>query len=756
VLPQDAGFPDPASNPHPSRRGSNPVAGRIDPRPRVAHAEPHNAQAPAALTSSPDVATFLQALKRRWIAAASLGGTLAILAALAAWFLLSPKYIAFGRIRVAFDRPGVIQDTAISRGDFLTYLKTQSAHLTSRPVISSALKRDEVKRLNLEARTGEDPAQFIEKELKVEFQDNQELVTVLMNSDDPQVSLAIVKAVIDSYLDDVVYAERQARVSNVTEMNKALSSTSARLKQHQESLAARIKQAGNVDPQILAIRLTELQGRIRDDSAQQNNIRLQMKQAEADLASHEAKMKALKEMPVPPAAVEAALKADPRAQGLKATIQRAQDVIDDFDRLTPGQVWPSKIAAREKLKTSQAKYKKIEKEVQEELARLAETSGSGGKEELELVRVAKVNTITAYKQRDKELDAELLALNQQLTETRVGSDQSQSQILREQIKQEEDFVNKLALRVQQEEVELQAPPRVTKVQDAELQKKDIKKQVLASAVSPLVVLMAVCMLLAWGEVRHRRIRSAGEVSRGLGIRVVGAVPTVPHLERHIIGPNGEPELEGHPALESIDALRTTLLRDADDSATRMVMVTSATHGEGKTTVASHLASSLARAGRKTLLIDGDLRRPSAHQLFELLMQPGFSEVLLGEVELADGIQATTLDGLSFMAAGQWDREVLQALARDGLVGIFEKLQEEFDFVVIDSHPVLPATDSLLIGQRVDAVILSVLREVSQMPRVYAASQRLTTLGIRVLGAVVNGADPEEALAATASARMVAH
>jgi MinD-like ATPase involved in chromosome partitioning or flagellar assembly len=138
------------------------------------------------------------------------------------------------------------------------------------------------------------------------------------------------------------------------------------------------------------------------------------------------------------------------------------------------------------------------------------------------------------------------------------------------------------------------------------------------------------------------------------------------------------------------------------------------------------------------------------------MQPGYSEVALGEVELADAILPTTLDGLSFMAAGQWDREVLQALARDGLEGIFEKLQEEFDFVVIDSHPVLPATDSLLIGQRVDAVILSVLREVSQMPRVYAASQRLTTLGIRVLGAVVNGADPEEALAATASARLVAH
>ncbi len=335
------------------------------------------------------------------------------------------------------------------------------------------------------------------------------------------------------------------------------------------------------------------------------------------------------------------------------------------------------------------------------------------------------------------------------------SDHSAQQRLRENIEQEEKFVNELSLKVSKEEVELEAGSRVTKAQDAELQKKDMKKQLLGTVVAPVVVLMAVCMGVAWLDVRQRRIRSAGEVSRGLGIRVVGAVPSLPNLEKHLIGPTGEPDLQGHPALESIDALRTQLLRDADYVATRIVMVTSATHGEGKTTVASHLASSLARAGRKTLLIDGDLRRPAAHQLFELPMHPGLSEVMLSEVELTDAVQATTLDGLSFMAAGQWDREVLQSLARDGLEGIFEKLQEEFDFIVVDSHPVLAATDSLLISQRVDAVILSVLREVSQMPRVFAASQRLTTLGIRVLGAVVNGADPEEALAATASARMVA-
>jgi capsular exopolysaccharide synthesis family protein len=149
--------------------------------------------------------------------------------------------------------------------------------------------------------------------------------------------------------------------------------------------------------------------------------------------------------------------------------------------------------------------------------------------------------------------------------------------------------------------------------------------------------------------------------------------------------------------------------------------------------------SLARAGRKTLLIDCDLRRPSAHQLFEQTLQPGFSEVVLREVEIPDAIRPTTTDAnLFLLPAGHWDREVIQELAKNGITGIFEKLRAEFDFIVVDSHPVLPATDSLLIGQQVDAVILSLMRDVSQVHHVHTAYQQLSTLGIRVFGAVVNG------------------
>jgi capsular exopolysaccharide synthesis family protein len=192
----------------------------------------------------------------------------------------------------------------------------------------------------------------------------------------------------------------------------------------------------------------------------------------------------------------------------------------------------------------------------------------------------------------------------------------------------------------------------------------------------------------------------------------------------------------HLMSESIDSIRTTLLSTADPL--QVVMVTSAAAGEGKTTVASQLAGSLARAGRRTLLIDCDLRRPAAHQLFELPLQPGLSEVLMDEVHLAEATLSTDVDGLWVVPAGEWDRDVIQALARGGLKKAFDRLRQAYDFVVVDSHPVLAATDSLLVGQHADAVLMAVMRDVSEAPKVYAGLRKLASLKIRVLGAVVSG------------------
>jgi capsular exopolysaccharide synthesis family protein len=192
-------------------------------------------------------------------------------------------------------------------------------------------------------------------------------------------------------------------------------------------------------------------------------------------------------------------------------------------------------------------------------------------------------------------------------------------------------------------------------------------------------------------------------------------------------------------LESIDATRTMLIHAAHTGNHRVVMITSALSGEGKTSLASHLATSLARSGLRTLLIDADLRSPALHRLFDLPTDPGLSEVLRGESALADVVTPTAIEELKVVPAGKCDHQTLRILSQGGMGSLFGRLKDTYDFVIVDSSPVLPVADSLIIAQQVDAVLLSVLTDVSRKHKIFAAYQRLMTLGVRVLGAVVTGA-----------------
>jgi capsular exopolysaccharide synthesis family protein len=237
------------------------------------------------------------------------------------------------------------------------------------------------------------------------------------------------------------------------------------------------------------------------------------------------------------------------------------------------------------------------------------------------------------------------------------------------------------------------------------------------------------------EVRRRRVYSAGDVSQRLGLPLVGTVPATPPTKA------GAPAVAEGPLVESVDGIRTLLLHAGRSEPLRVLMVASAVAGEGKTSLASQLAASLARAGRRTLLADCDLRDPAAHKLFGLAAAPGFSELLRAECEPADVVQTTPVENLDLLPAGACDRKALQALANEAaLQHVFDDLKEQYDFVILDVCPVLPVADALLLGRHADGVLLAVLRNVSRLPQVHAAHQRLAAVGVRTLGAVVLGDD----------------
>jgi succinoglycan biosynthesis transport protein ExoP len=343
------------------------------------------------------------------------------------------------------------------------------------------------------------------------------------------------------------------------------------------------------------------------------------------------------------------------------------------------------------------------------------------------------------KRRDKEV-------KQPNTTGRPGDNTfGELEVLRNEVHQMEDLRKKMADQIDLLKVEPLPPPRVSLLEpaDSPTAKNQDRLLKIAGIASLGAFFLGLCGV-SYSELRRRRIHSASDVTQGLGLRLVGTLPALPpHLRTVTPGAATAKDVFWQQRLtESVDALRTQLLHTAQTESLGIVMVTSALGGEGKTTLASHLASSLARAWRKTLLIDCDLRNPGAHRLFDVPLEPGFSEVLRGDVEFDDVVKPTPVGRLWMIPAGNWDSHAIQALAQEGVRSIFERLKEQYDFIIIDSSPVLPVADALSLGRHVDGVILSVLSEVSRMPTVQAAQQRLSSLGIRVLGAAMLGAREE--------------
>jgi capsular exopolysaccharide synthesis family protein len=230
------------------------------------------------------------------------------------------------------------------------------------------------------------------------------------------------------------------------------------------------------------------------------------------------------------------------------------------------------------------------------------------------------------------------------------------------------------------------------------------------------------------EYQRDRLDTAEEISQRIGIRVIG---TVPAISRSGKSPN-----HAHVA-ECVDGVRAVISQTGRE-APKVIIVTSAVEHEGKTTFAAQLAASLARAGNRTLIVDGDLRHPNTHLALELDLRVGLPELLRGEIGADEAVQPTSVDGLFAVTGGSCDYAAITALSRSETSKVIKAFRGSFDTVVIDAGPVLAFADVLLLGQLSDAAIVVTMRDVSRVPLVGKAVDRLRSVGIRVLGTVVNG------------------
>ena len=170
----------------------------------------------------------------------------------------------------------------------------------------------------------------------------------------------------------------------------------------------------------------------------------------------------------------------------------------------------------------------------------------------------------------------------------------------------------------------------------------------------------------------------------------------------------------------------------------MIQVTSPNPGDGKTTLASNLAVSIANSGKRVLLLDADFRHPKIHKYFGLDDSVGLSSVISEKDEVSEAIQETAVANLWAMACGPRPQNPADVLTSARLTELIAMLREKYDFIIIDSPPLLAVTDPSVVAPRVDAVALVIRLTKSARHDATQAAEMLSALGAQPLGIVVNG------------------
>jgi capsular exopolysaccharide synthesis family protein len=171
---------------------------------------------------------------------------------------------------------------------------------------------------------------------------------------------------------------------------------------------------------------------------------------------------------------------------------------------------------------------------------------------------------------------------------------------------------------------------------------------------------------------------------------------------------------------------------------RSFLITSANRGEGKSTVASHLALTVARfRGKKSLIVDADLRRPKLHDIFNVPKEPGLYECLNGEIDPLDAVKDTPIDNLKVIPAGRRVKSPAHLFEGDVLTELFEKIKFYYDIVIVDSAPIIPVSDPMLISSVIDGVILVLLAGRTPRNVSIRAKNILLDANANLLGVVVN-------------------
>ena len=245
------------------------------------------------------------------------------------------------------------------------------------------------------------------------------------------------------------------------------------------------------------------------------------------------------------------------------------------------------------------------------------------------------------------------------------------------------------------------------------------------------------------EMADRSYRNPDEIAGDLGMPIIGHLPLAVLSRADRVDEKVDSSVvtlhKNRSSLaEAFRGIRTAVFFGCQQNNIKVIQVTSPVPGDGKSTVAANMAVSIAQSGRRVCIIDCDFRRPRVAKIFGLKEDVGLVQVIGGKVELEDAIQQTSIENLFSVTCGRRPGNPSELLSSEMFADALATLKEKFDFVIVDTPPILVVSDPANVSVLVDAVLLTVRLRRNLKPIATRAAQMLHSINATMLGVVVNG------------------
>jgi capsular exopolysaccharide synthesis family protein len=685
---------------------------------------------------APDTFTigfFWRALRQWWKLALPLGLLLAVGAGAVALFTFQPTFRATALLQIK-EQPDYLAFRAEGNNRFV---QNQVELLRSPVVLERVLATDVGKLPEVAKQTAQ--IEWLQRGLMAKNIGGSDLFELSFACPNAEGARTIVNTIVQSYL-ELSQLETEARTDKVIELlNTELERRRKEVDQTREKVRELAKKVTGKDPYatkrsedtiVLHSPLAALQERLAT--------------TEVDREVVSAKLEVLKEslggQPSEPPAELLDQMLDARAEiiKLKELIEADRFRITEVEKLSQPGYTQGATRARTQLASDE-----------EQLTKLRETlSSQFVKQWTDAEAKRRKDALSEAKTQVSNLDATVELLKdriKKLTEgqAEIGGNTVELEFTKGELERADAVYQRIADRILALTTEVRAPERVWIMRKATVPTEPEVKSPLKTVVLASLAAFSLPFVLAIGwEHRVRRISEPDQITSEASLPVVGEIATLPPRRRFPLTVNDSQTVGWSLSVfeESIDCLRTRLILSDEWKDLQVIAIVSAISQEGKTSLTAQLANSLARAtGKSILMIDGDMRAPDLHELFGVPNDPGLVKVLSGACPPREAVKRTAVNPLvHLLPAGRATRNPHSLLGNGTLKALLAELRKDYEYIVIDTPPVLSASESLGMAKLADGVLVCTLCDSSRAAQLRITADRLLSAGAKLIGVVLSG------------------